>query len=97
MAQSQAPAALPLELPPVVEIEAAEVPRTSLAERGVARGEVTLQFRRWFSDGQTAYQRNQCAGFPPAHAERILGVRPLAAVVVNDTSRGMPFGAPVTK
>ena len=64
-------------------VHAAPVAKTALAERGDPPGQITLRFRRWFSDGRTAYMRGQEAGFSAGEADRILNARPPAAVIVE--------------
>jgi hypothetical protein len=49
-----------------------EIPRTPLAARGMAPGEVTVQFRKWTAHGMTAYQRGQYAGFHISIAEKLI-------------------------
>ena len=68
-------------------VYAQPVPQTSLADRSVRNpNEVTLRFRRWYSDGRTAYMRGQEAGFSPGEADRILMARPPAAAIVERQS-----------
>lgn len=70
---------------------------TSLATRQAMPGGVRLMFRRWFSYGNTAYQRGQIAEFTQLDAERLLSARPPAAVIVTadiPQDRVMFFGNP---
>jgi hypothetical protein len=54
------------------ETIAPDVPQTPLAVRGMAPGEVTVQFRKWHPHGMTAYQKGQYAGFMQNVADELV-------------------------
>ena len=78
MSQTQSPQPAPAPLSHDVPDH---IPRTSLATRGRAVGEVTVQFRRFTPVGLTAYQKGQYAGFMAAQAAEIVASG--AAVMVQ--------------
>jgi hypothetical protein len=49
-----------------------EIPRTSIAEPGSGPNKVTVEFLRWTAFGQSAYQKNQRAGFSEEHAAQLV-------------------------
>jgi hypothetical protein len=68
-------------------VSAPVVEHTPLAARASPRGWKYIRFRRWHSDGRTAYQGGQVAGFDPVAAERILGQRGVAIDVTAEAAR----------
>ncbi len=54
-------------------IQSANIPRTNIRDRELEPGPpVTVQFKRWTAFLDTAYQKNQFAGFSEEHAQQLV-------------------------